>query len=613
MTQQTIIRSACYLCEGTIEFPAELANQVIPCPHCGKEIKLFAASKSLSRFGGLFAGRSWNKKQLFLTLFAVALLIGSLFNAPWEITYRKRDGASAQARIMKGTVFDSPVTWRIFSYPQEVIAHRLLVAPLALGWFGLLAVYLLLLFLARTHDMPLISTQSIERLKKEADAVVKGVERAALPIACISAGIGVLIGIGWFVHAWQEASERQRRAKEQREEQASLPKFEDALDKPPTFSIEEILGPDPASNRAELAPAKRDIFDEVADAQKTLVTGTWTWAAQGGATTALSRKTTLKLMADGERLTGTLTQSASGNGSVQPRATEIVDGRISGNQISFSIKREFNGNTFTTKYSGKVEGNTITGKIETPGRNGSDPLLRDWEAKRERYALPKWEDTFSSSSCCGKAAAAGGQCSHKCCVEAQLVRSICRKCNPVQFDPNDFTTEPPPQATTPGTKKVNPFGKFDTHTKQKPIGKGEFTDAEVFGRASAWESTKPEITPVRNFTLPFGANRYDPDSLANPYGAGSPYKSDGLMNPYSQYGSPYSSKSWRNSYATDTPQLYDSDGNYRGKLSSNPYDADSVSNPYGRYGSPYSPDSIRNPYGAGNPYLNSPIYVVPSR
>ena len=52
----------------------------------------------------------------------------------------------------------------------------------------------------------------------------------------------------------------------------------------------------------------------------------------------------------------------------------------------------------------------------------------------------------------------------------------------------------------------------------------------------------------------------------------------------------------------NAPSLYDSGGNYRGKLSSNKYDPDSVSNPYGRYGSEYSSDSINNPYGAGNPY-----------
>jgi len=43
---------------------------------------------------------------------------------------------------------------------------------------------------------------------------------------------------------------------------------------------------------------------------------------------------------------------------------------------------------------------------------------------------------------------------------------------------------------------------------------------------------------------------------------------------------------------------------FRGKLSSNKYDPDSVSNPYGRYGSKYSADSINNPYGAGSKYKN---------
>jgi hypothetical protein len=106
---------------------------------------------------------------------------------------------------------------------------------------------------------------------------------------------------------------------------------------------------------------------------------------------------------------------------------------------------------------------------------------------------------------------------------------------------------------------------------------------------------------------------YDPRCLNNPYGAGNPYKPDGLMNPYSQYGSPYSNRSWNNPYATDAPRLFDNRGVYRGRLSTNPYDPDSTSNPYGRYGNPYSPDSIRNPYGAGNPYNPNPIWVVPSR
>ena len=110
----------------------------------------------------------------------------------------------------------------------------------------------------------------------------------------------------------------------------------------------------------------------------------------------------------------------------------------------------------------------------------------------------------------------------------------------------------------------------------------------------------------------FAACPYDLNCLDNPYGAGSRYKSDGLMNPYSEYGSRYSNKSWNNPYATDAPRLYDQQGNYRGRLSTNPYDPDSISNPYGRYGSRYSTDSLNNPYGAGNPY-GGDIYVVPSR
>lgn len=106
---------------------------------------------------------------------------------------------------------------------------------------------------------------------------------------------------------------------------------------------------------------------------------------------------------------------------------------------------------------------------------------------------------------------------------------------------------------------------------------------------------------------------YDYDCLNNPYGAGSPYKPDGLMNPYSEYGSPYSNKSWTNPYATDAPRIVREDGTYHGKLSTNPYDLDSISNPYGRYGNPYSPDSLNNPYGAGNPYSTNKYYVVPSQ
>lgn len=126
------------------------------------------------------------------------------------------------------------------------------------------------------------------------------------------------------------------------------------------------------------------------------VSGTWSWTQQGrrggqGGDNADApvRKTTLKLKADGEKLTGTLAQPAGGRGGQggggggQPRETEISDGKVKGDEISFSVKREFNGNAFVTKYTGKVEGDKITGKIEMPARGDRDPVSRDWTATRE--------------------------------------------------------------------------------------------------------------------------------------------------------------------------------------------------------------------------------------
>ncbi len=102
-------------------------------------------------------------------------------------------------------------------------------------------------------------------------------------------------------------------------------------------------------------------------------------------------------------------------------------------------------------------------------------------------------------------------------------------------------------------------------------------------------------------------NPYLIDSTANPYGAGSKYDPNSVNNPNGTFGGKYSPKSATNPYAIDAPKLYDSNGEYKGKLSTNQYDPESISNPYGVYGSKYSPNSINNPYGAGSKFkLDSP-------
>ena len=75
------------------------------------------------------------------------------------------------------------------------------------------------------------------------------------------------------------------------------------------------------------------------------------------------------------------------------------------------------------------------------------------------------------------------------------------------------------------------------------------------------------------------ANEFDPNSVANPFAAGSPFSLHSDTNEFGRYRSPYSNQSATNPYATDTPMLYDQQGHYRGKLSTNQYDPDSVSNP----------------------------------
>ena len=107
-------------------------------------------------------------------------------------------------------------------------------------------------------------------------------------------------------------------------------------------------------------------------------TGTWTWtrpARQGGE----AQKMSLTLKADGEKLTGALTSPGRQGGD--PTKTEISEGKVKADEISFSVTREFNGNKMTSKYSGKVTADTIKGKTESE-RNG-ETQSRDWEAKRE--------------------------------------------------------------------------------------------------------------------------------------------------------------------------------------------------------------------------------------
>ena len=90
---------------------------------------------------------------------------------------------------------------------------------------------------------------------------------------------------------------------------------------------------------------------------------------------------TITLKADGGTLTGTMPAGGRG-GDTPPPPIAITDGKVDGNNISFTVKREMNGNTMVTKYEGVVNGNEMKLKIIRTGQDGT-PTSTDVVAKKE--------------------------------------------------------------------------------------------------------------------------------------------------------------------------------------------------------------------------------------
>ena len=101
-------------------------------------------------------------------------------------------------------------------------------------------------------------------------------------------------------------------------------------------------------------------------------TGTWTWEFKRP-NSDQAIPVTLKLVQDGEKLTGTI----SGRNNTE---NPIDEGTVKNGEVNFTVTREFNGNKFVQKYKGTLKGDTITGKIEFE-RNG-EAQSRDWTAKK---------------------------------------------------------------------------------------------------------------------------------------------------------------------------------------------------------------------------------------
>ncbi len=101
------------------------------------------------------------------------------------------------------------------------------------------------------------------------------------------------------------------------------------------------------------------------------IAGNWKWTSQGqnGA-----QESTAKFELKEGKLTGNV-KSPRGE-------TDISSASIKDGAVAFNIEREFNGNKMVIKYTGKLDGDTIKGSIERPGRNGGEATKTDWTATR---------------------------------------------------------------------------------------------------------------------------------------------------------------------------------------------------------------------------------------
>jgi len=94
------------------------------------------------------------------------------------------------------------------------------------------------------------------------------------------------------------------------------------------------------------------------------------WKAEYAGRDGQTRTTNFTFKADGEKLTGTV--------SGRQGDTAISEGKISGDEISFTVVRSFQGEERKMQYKGKISGDEIKLTVQM----GPDMPPRDMVAKR---------------------------------------------------------------------------------------------------------------------------------------------------------------------------------------------------------------------------------------
>ena len=100
------------------------------------------------------------------------------------------------------------------------------------------------------------------------------------------------------------------------------------------------------------------------------------WVAQVPGREGQTQETTITLKAEGDKLTGTI--------SGRQGDAAISDGKVSGDNISFNVVREFNGNTIKMVYTGKLSGDEIKFTRKFEGGPGGDRPPVEFTAKRAK-------------------------------------------------------------------------------------------------------------------------------------------------------------------------------------------------------------------------------------
>lgn len=101
------------------------------------------------------------------------------------------------------------------------------------------------------------------------------------------------------------------------------------------------------------------------------ISGNWKWTQQ-------NRNGPQEVHATLALKDGVLTGTVTGRMGEAP----IGDATFKDGHVHFTVTREVSDGKIVIKYDGKFEGDTITGTIERPGRDGDAALILDWKATR---------------------------------------------------------------------------------------------------------------------------------------------------------------------------------------------------------------------------------------